>query len=144
MKRISAILAVLLMTAALFAGCAKAPGTYHVRTMDGKQPLDYYREKYSDAEHGKDGLDNYLSLRGLTEEDLKDPIRLTVKEDGTFVMEEIFSGITTEGTWEKKGGTLTLKTETKTMTAKIKGRSLVFAEGVNQEAEVVFAKQNEK
>lgn len=139
MKRFFALGLVLLMTAALLAGCAKAPGTYHVSTIDGKQPPDYYREKYSDAEGGSDGLDDYMTLRGLKEEDLKDPIRLTVKEDGTFVMEEIFSGITTEGTWEKKGGTLTLKTETRTMTAKIKGRSLVFAEGdLLGETEVVF------
>ncbi len=139
MKRIPALVLVLALTAALFAGCSPA-GVYHVRTIDGMKPAEYFQnviEEDFDVE-----MDEFLSDHGIKEKELEDPYVLELKRDGTFTFQNVLRDGTEKGEWRKDGDTLNLTlADGKTVSLKISGGTLVAdKDELFEGAKVVFGR----
>ena len=128
MKRTLALVLVLILTAALLTGCSPA-GTYHVETIDGKKPLDFYAVFIEEMSDGQMDLNDYLKVMDLDEEALRDPIELELRKDGTFSMKFNSAGEDARtGTWKKENGAVKLMGEHKddVLELKIDGGKLVM------------------
>lgn len=147
MKRTFALLLVLVMVAALFVGCSPA-GTYHVETIDGKKPHDYYIEELKSSFHvGDDDVKELLERLKVDEDDLKDPIKLELKKDGTYLVKSLIDGTEEEGKWKKDGKTIILtandaEDDDEPTELTIKGGKLIMKKDADDDKspELVFAK----
>ena len=157
MKRFAALLAVTALALALFTGCGSVAepeqetvppcnpvGVYHTQTIDGKQPMDYFREVYDRDMAGEfDSYEDFLAREGAPEEGLRAPFFLTISEDGSFRMEIPFFYDVTTGTWEAEGNTVTLEStggSVRVLTAR--GDTLVLSERwfSQEDVEIVFVR----
>lgn len=146
MKRTFALLLALLMVAILFVGCSPA-GTYHVKTIDGKDPYDYYMDEFKkqfDVEDEDDILE-LLEYLKIDEDDLKDPMVLEINKDGTYKMKSNVGDDVEKGTWTKKGNTITFVADNaddddENTELTIKGGKLYGVSTDGEETEYVFVK----
>ena len=145
MKRTFALLLALLMVAILFVGCSPA-GTYHLKTIDGKDPYDYYMDEFKkqfDAD--EDDINELLEYLGIDEDDLKDPMVLEINKDGTYKMKSNVGDGVEKGTWTKKGNTITFVADDageddENTELTIKGGKLYGLSTDGEETEYVFVK----
>ncbi len=150
MKRTFALLLALLMVAILFVGCSPA-GTYHVKTIDGKDPYDYYIDEFKkqfDAD--EDDVKELLEYLKIDEDDLKDPMVLEINKDGTYKLKSNVNvgdadDNVEKGTWTKKGNTITFVADDaddddENTELTIKGGKLYGISTDGEETEFVFVK----
>ena len=120
MKRILCILLTLLLALSLFTACSSSgsgseptvknvSGTYKLKSMNGKAVLEALREEMSEEE-----LNAWLAFLGITADQINDLMKITLKEDGTCVVEEF--GETGSGVWKLEGGKVTITIEDVTET----------------------------
>ena len=125
MKRTAALLLVLL-SALVLAGCSPA-GVYHVRTIDGRKPEEYF-QNVVEEEFDVD-MDELLEDLEIREKELEDPYVLELDRDGGFTFRSLLEDRTEKGTWRKDGSELTLTfAGGKTVALRISGGSLVANE----------------
>ena len=94
MKRIVSIVLVVLMIAALFAGCSSSSpeGTYKIKSINGKDLKTYFKESFGAmAEEGQeitdDQIEGFLKLMGINSMD--EFVTFTLESGGTFKDGEI-------------------------------------------------------
>lgn len=121
------------------------PGVYHMKTVDGKKPLDHFKEYYeAEISEKYDSYEDFLDEEGVDEADLKDPYILTLNEDGTGSFKITFLNSIGRGTWTQEGDTVvfTNSANGSGIEFKVRGNTLVlmdeyFSDG---QVEIVFAK----
>ena len=145
MKRTIALILVLVLVAALFVGCSPV-GTYHIKTIDGKKPGEYFKDQIEKELDGKMSFDEYLEKTKMDEDDLDDPMELELKKNGKFTLTISMMGEEEEleGKWKKDGNSIILKPEDgdDDLELTIKGATLVLEEELmtDDEVKIVFAK----
>ena len=157
MKRIIAFLLVLMLTALLFAGCTQdagrdgdaestqeafsVVGEYSARTIDGKSAYDYLKAAYeADQDYS---FEEGLEKEGLDKSLAETPLKLELKEDGTFTMTETLAQYTVEGTWEQKDNTVIItRDNVNSLELTLEGETLVLRETYHSEekVDIVFSK----
>ncbi len=126
MKRIVSIALVVLMVAALFVGCGGSvsaedvPGTYKVKTVNGKDLKDYFLESFE--MESEDDLDSVLGLLGI--DSLEDFMVFNLDADGSFTASAM--GEDLEGTWKLDGSKVILTAEGEDQEATFKNGNLVI------------------
>ena len=165
MKRWTALILILILAVSLFAGCAAGggsgrkdrddddeeftvAGTYYVKSINGKKPIDQFKEyiqDYVDEEYDGD-FNSYLEEHSFTEEDLNNPYSMTLNADGTGTLTHNIWKETVSITWVQEGDTVTLsgEEEGQTETLTIRGWTLVLMDDLYSDdpVETVFAKEN--
>ncbi len=130
--------------AALFVGCSPV-GTYHIKTIDGKKPLDYFDKIIKEESDGEMDLDEYIERFKMDEDDFADPMELELKKNGKFTLTISMMGEEEEleGKWKKDGNSIILKPEDgDDLELTVKGATLVLEEELmtDDEVKIVFAK----
>lgn len=133
MRRILCLLLASVMLTCVFAACS-APnleGRYTLKTINGKAPLDYFKDEAAEDDIDVEML---FSLLGLTEETVSEYIVLTLEKDGKSSI--AVTGEDTEtGTWDFKDGyviitdgdeTTKLKYDNGTLSIEENGQAYVF------------------
>ena len=147
MKRTVALLLVVVLVAVLFVGCSPA-GEYHVKTIDGKKPMEYFDKIIKEESDGEMDLEEYIEKYDADEDDFKDPMVLELKKNGKFTMTISLFGEESEmeGTWKKDGNSILLKTEDEddedALELTVKGGKLILEEEFlsDDDVEIVFGK----
>ena len=134
MKKVLCLLLAAVMLTCVFAACSgpKLEGRYTLKTINGKTPLDYFKDEA--AEEDID-IDMLFSFFGLTEETVSEYIVLTLEKDGSSTIAVMGEDAKT-GAWEYKDGyviisdgdeTTELKYANGTLSIEENGEAYVFS-----------------
>ncbi len=112
MKRIVSIALVVLMIAALFAGCSGSSspeGTYKIKSINGKDVKSYFKESMGalageGEEITDEQIDAILALMGIN--NIDEFVTFTLEEGGNF--KASMMGEEQTGTWKLEGDKLTM------------------------------------
>lgn len=140
MKRIISIALIVLLTAAVLAGCGSSDpeGSYVIKSIDGK---DVNEEVKSGAEATGMSEADFLNQFGVESAD--ELITLDLNADGTFVMDIKMFGSKLEGTWAQDGDKISVTVpdaadDTRTIVFSLSGNELSNSEG---DPKYVFGKK---
>jgi hypothetical protein len=130
MKRIVSIALVVLMIAALFAGCSSSSpeGTYKIKSVNGKDLKTYFKESFGAlAEEGQeitdDQIEGFLKLMGINSMD--EFVTFTLESDGTF--KAAMMGEEETGTWKLEGDKITMTANGSDMTGTFKDGEITIS-----------------
>lgn len=127
MKKTLVLLLAAIMLVGVFAACA-APdptGNYTIKTINGKTPIDYFKEE---AEADDIDIVTLLSFIGLTEDKLNEFMTMTIEKGGKATI-TVFGEDPDEATWELKGSTLYLTADGETQELEYKNGTITIADG---------------
>lgn len=132
MKRIVALVLVLLLVVSVFTACggSSLEGVYKVREIDGKEPLAYFTEQ---AEEYEMDVETVLGFLGLDTDSLGELITIELKSGGTAVVSsKMTEEENAEGTWKQDGEKIivTIDGEDQEFTLK-DGKLIVELEGMS-------------
>jgi len=140
MKRIISIALIVLLTAAVLAGCGSSDpeGSYVIKSIDSK---DVNEEVKSGAEATGMSEEDFLNQFGVESAD--ELITLDLNADGTFVMDIKMFGSKLEGTWAQDGDKISVTApdaadDTRTIVFSLSGNELSNSEG---DPKYVFGKK---